>query len=318
MSQRIDVLEVNGTSYQYYPVSSIEGSEKLPYSLQILLENVLRMAPDSETAEQFAKRVVEAGLAGKQGGEIEYMPSRVLLQDFTGVPVFVDLAAMREAAKQLGADPARINPLIPLDLVVDHSVIADFAGCPTALEKNMEMEFARNAERYRFLKWAQDSFENVRIVPPGAGICHQINVERFATGVMVKESDEGFVAYFDTVVGTDSHTTTANGIGVLSWGVGGIEAEAAALGQPITTLVPRVVGVRLTGALRDGVSAMDAALVFAQILRAKGVVGCFVECFGEGVSTLTATQRACIANMTPEYGCTCTLFPVDDQTLDYL
>lgn len=318
MSQRIDVLEVNGASYQYYPVSSIEGSEKLPYSLQILLENVLRMAPDSEAAEQFAKRVVEAGLAGKQGGEIEYMPSRVLLQDFTGVPVFVDLAAMREAAKQLGADPARINPLIPLDLVVDHSVIADFAGCPTALEKNMEMEFARNAERYRFLKWAQDSFENVRIVPPGAGICHQINVERFATGVMVKESDEGSVAYFDTVVGTDSHTTTANGIGVLSWGVGGIEAEAAALGQPITTLVPRVVGVRLTGALRDGVSAMDAALVFAQILRAKGVVGCFVECFGEGVSTLTATQRACIANMTPEYGCTCTLFPVDDQTLDYL
>lgn len=318
MSQRVDILEVDGASYQYYPVSSIEGSEKLPYSLQILLENVLRMAPDSETAEQFAKRVVEAGLAGEQGGEIEYMPSRVLLQDFTGVPVFVDLAAMREAAKELGADPARINPLIPLDLVVDHSVIADFAGCPTALEKNMEMEFARNAERYRFLKWSQDSFENVRIVPPGAGICHQINVERFATGVMVKDSDEGSVAYFDTVVGTDSHTTTANGIGVLSWGVGGIEAEAAALGQPITTLVPRVVGVRLTGALRDGVSAMDAALVFAQILRSKGVVGCFVECFGEGVSTLTATQRACIANMTPEYGCTCTLFPVDNQTLDYL
>lgn len=318
MEQRIDTLQVGEASYAYYPVSSVKDGDKLPYSLQILLENVLRMAPDDATAERFAARVVEAGLAGKQGGEIEYMPSRVLLQDFTGVPVFVDLAAMREAAKDLGADPARINPLIPLDLVIDHSVIADYAGCPTALDKNMEMEFKRNGERYRFLKWAQDSFENVRIVPPGAGICHQINVERFATGVMTKTSDDAEVAYFDTVVGTDSHTTTANGIGVLSWGVGGIEAEAAALGQPITTLVPRVIGVRLTGALRDGVSAMDAALTFAQILRAKGVVGCFVECFGEGVATLTATQRACIANMTPEYGCTCTLFPVDDQTLDYL
>ena len=318
MDQRIGTLEVGGTSYTYYPVSSVKDGDKLPYSLQILLENVLRMAPDDETAQRYASRVLEAGLAGKQGGEIEYMPSRVLLQDFTGVPVFVDLAAMREAAKDLGADPSKINPLIPLDLVIDHSVIADYAGCPTAMEKNMEMEFKRNGERYRFLKWAQDSFENVRIVPPGAGICHQINVERFATGVMTKSGEYGEVAYFDTVVGTDSHTTTANGIGVLSWGVGGIEAEAAALGQPITTLVPRVIGVRLTGALRDGVSAMDAALTFAQMLRAKGVVGCFVECFGEGVSTLTATQRACIANMTPEYGCTCTLFPVDNQTLDYL
>lgn len=319
MDTRTDVLSVNGATYDIYAVRDIEGSEKLPYSLQILLENVLRMAPDEQTARTYADRVVQAGLSGAQGGEIEYMPSRVLLQDFTGVPVFVDLAAMREAALELGADPAKINPQIPLDLVVDHSVIADVAGCPTALEKNMDMEFARNAERYRFLKWSQDSFENVRIVPPGAGICHQINVERFATGVMVKDQGgENPVAYFDTVVGTDSHTTTANGIGVLSWGVGGIEAEAAALGQPITTLVPRVVGVKLTGALRDGVSAMDAALTFAQMLRAKGVVGCFVECFGEGVSTLSATQRACIANMTPEYGCTCTLFPVDERTLEYL
>ncbi|MDO4442984.1 MAG: aconitate hydratase AcnA, partial [Slackia sp.] len=183
---------------------------------------------------------------------------------------------------------------------------------------NMEMEFARNGERYRFLKWAQESFENVRIVAPGAGICHQINVERFATGVMTRSDEEGDIAYFDTVVGTDSHTTTANGIGVLSWGVGGIEAEAAALGQPITTLVPRVIGVHLKGALSEGVSAMDAALVFAQILREKGVVGCFVECFGEGVSSLSATQRACIANMTPEYGCTCTLFPFDERTLEYM
>lgn len=318
MNNRIDVLAVGDRSVGYYPVRGIDGADKLPYSLRILLENVLRMAPDDDSAARFAGRVVSAGLAGEQGGEIEYMPARVLLQDFTGVPVFVDLAAMREAARDLGGDPSRINPQIPLDLVVDHSVIADVAGCPQAHEKNMEMEFARNGERYRFLKWAQESFQNVRIVPPGAGICHQINVEHFATGVMTKNEDGKEIAYFDTVVGTDSHTTTANGIGVLSWGVGGIEAEAAALGQPITTLVPRVIGVHLTGRLSEGVSAMDAALVFAQMLRAKGVVGCFVECFGEGVGALSATQRACIANMTPEYGCTCTLFPVDDRTLEYL
>lgn len=318
MEGRTSILDVKGRALRFYPVLSVEGANRLPFSLRILLENVLRNASDDESARLFAERIVSAGLAGEQGGEIEYMPARVLLQDFTGVPVFVDLAVMREAAQDLGGDPRQINPQIPLDLVIDHSVIADVACCPDALEKNMEMEFARNAERYRFLKWAQDSFENVRIVPPGAGICHQINVERFATGVMTRADAEGDVAYFDTVVGTDSHTTTANGIGVLSWGVGGIEAEAAALGQPITTLVPRVIGVRLTGALREGVSAMDAALTFAQLLREKGVVGCFVECFGEGVASLSATERACIANMTPEYGCTCTLFPVDEKTLDYL
>ena len=318
MDNRTLKLEVGGRAVSYYPVFAVEGARKLPYSLRILLENVLRNVDDPEASQAFAERVVSAGLAGEQGGEIEYMPARVLLQDFTGVPVFVDLAAMREAAQMLGGDPSCINPQIPLDLVIDHSVIADAACCPDALEKNMDMEFARNGERYRFLKWAQDSFENVRIVPPGAGICHQINVERFATGVMTRETAEGEIAYFDTVVGTDSHTTTANGISVLSWGVGGIEAEAAALGQPITTLVPRVIGIHLTGELQEGVSAMDAALVFAEMLRAKGVVGCFVECFGEGVASLSATQRACIANMTPEYGCTCTLFPVDDRTLEYL
>lgn len=318
MEKRTLPLEAGDRVVSYYPVSSVDGARRLPFSLKILLENVLRNASDEESARVFAERVVEAGLAGEQGAEIEYMPARVLLQDFTGVPVFVDLAAMREAARDLGADPSCINPQIPLDLVIDHSVIADAAGCADALEKNMEMEFARNAERYRFLKWAQGSFENVRIVAPGAGICHQINVERFATGVMTRSLGEREVAYFDTVVGTDSHTTTANGIGVLSWGVGGIEAEAAALGQPITTLVPRVIGMHLKGSLREGVSAMDAALSFAQVLRAKGVVGCFVECFGEGVASLSATQRACIANMTPEYGCTCTLFPVDERTLEYL
>ena len=318
MSGSTEVLDVDGSSYLIYPVSAVPQSEKLPYSLRILLENLLRTVKDEQARDAYVQRLIEAGLAGQQGGEIEYMPARVLLQDFTGVPVFVDLAAMREAAGELGADPSRINPQIPLDLVVDHSVIADVAGCPDALSRNMEMEFARNGERYRFLKWAQDSFRNVRIVPPGAGICHQINVERFATCTMTRQTEAGTVAYFDTVVGTDSHTTTANGIGVLSWGVGGIEAEAACLGQPITTLVPRVVGIHLTGALREGVSAMDVALRFAKILRAKGVVGAFVECFGEGVRALSATQRACIANMTPEYGCTCTLFPVDEQTIEYL
>ncbi len=318
MAFETEVLNVGSKDYEIYPTSGIEGVDKLPHSLRILLENVLRNVSDDAFRAEYAKRIVDAGLTGKQGSEIEYMPARVLLQDFTGVPVFVDLAVMREAARDLGGDPKLINPQIPLDLVIDHSVIADSACCSDALEKNMEMEFKRNAERYRFLKWAQGSFENVRIVPPGSGICHQINVERFARGVMTKGEGDREVAYFDTVVGTDSHTTTANGIGVLSWGVGGIEAEAAALGQPITTLVPQVVGVRLSGSLGDGVSAMDAALVFAQVLRAKGVVGKFVECFGEGVSSLSATQRACIANMTPEYGCTCTLFPIDERTLEYL
>lgn len=310
----VDTLHVGDSDYSFIPVSSIPEARKLPYSLTVLLENVLRNVEEDQLRDVYAKRIVDAGLQGAQGEEVEYMPARVLLQDFTGVPVFVDLAVMREAAAELGCDPSCINPQIPLDLVIDHSVIAEYAGCPTALDCNMDVEFRRNAERYRFLKWAQGSFENVRIVPPGVGICHQINVEHFATGVM---SSDGLV-YFDTVVGTDSHTTTANGIGVLSWGVGGIEAEAAALGQPITTLVPRVIGMKLTGSLPEGVSAMDVALRFAQVLRAKGVVGCFVECFGEGVSSLSATQRACIANMTPEYGCTCTLFPVDDKTLSYL
>lgn len=329
-------LEVDGTSYTYYPVSAIEGSDKLPYALVVLLENVLRNATSSDAAYELAGRIVSAGLAGETGGEIEFSPARVLFQDFTGVPVFVDFAVMREACANLGGDPSKINPLIPCDLVIDHSVIADEAGCAGALAANMEQEFARNKERYAFLKWAQKSFQNVRIVPPGKGICHQLNIEQFATVAMCSpqssqpsqgagqtaSQDTGQTAaqtvYFDTLVGTDSHTPTANGIGVLGWGVGGIEAEAAALGQPITTLVPRVVGVRLTGKLQPGVTAMDVALTFAQTLRAKGVVGCFVECFGEGLANLSATQRTCISNMTPEYGSTCTLFPVDESTLDYL
>ena len=318
MDTRSARLTVGDTSYTYYPVNRIAGYEKLPFSLTVLLENILRLADTDERARELADRLVEAGLAGEVGSEIEFSPARVLFQDFTGVPVFVDFAVMREACMALGGDPKNINPQVPCDLVIDHSVIADEYGCAGALEANMALEFDRNRERYDFLKWAQGSFENVRIVPPGAGICHQLNIERFASVVMTREAAGEKLAYFDTLVGTDSHTPTANGIGVLGWGVGGIEAEAAALGQPITTLVPRVIGVKLTGTLPADVSAMDVSLTFAQMLRAEGVVGCFVECFGEGVGSLSATQRACISNMTPEYGSTCTLFPVDEKTLEYL
>lgn len=319
-------LSVSDGEYAFYPIDAIEGTERLPLSLKILVENVLRNVPDDDRARRLAHRIVEAGLSGKTGEEIEFMPARVLFQDFTGVPVFVDFATMREACARLGGDPDRINPQIPCDLVIDHSVIADSFGCPESQSENEAIEQQRNNERYTFLKWAQNSFENVRIVPPGQGICHQLNIENFSqvvttdarkkqTGAQGAASRE---AYFDTLVGTDSHTPTANGIGVLGWGVGGIEAEAAALGQSITTLVPRVIGVRLTGHLSAGVTGMDVALKFAQVLRKEGVVGCFVECFGEGVANLSATQRACISNMTPEYGSTCTLFPVDEQTIAYL
>lgn len=318
MSSRSDVLKVGNVTYTYYPVNRVAGHEKLPFSLTVLLENILRNAESDERASELAQRLVEAGLSGEVGSEIEFSPARVLFQDFTGVPVFVDFAVMREACMALGGDPKTINPQVQCDLVIDHSVIADEAGCAGALQKNMELEFDRNKERYEFLKWAQESFENVRIVPPGAGICHQLNIERFASVAMTKDGEEGPLAYFDTLVGADSHTPTANGIGVLGWGVGGIEAEAAALGQPITTLVPRVIGIKLSGSLQPGVSAMDVSLTFAQMLRAEGVVGCFVECFGEGLESLNATQRACISNMTPEYGANCTLFPVDQKTLDYL
>lgn len=311
-------LHVADREYSYYPVQAVEGAERLPYALTVLLENILRCAPNEEAAQLLAGRLIEAGTKGQAGEEVEFSPARVLFQDFTGVPVFVDFAVMREACAALGGDPSKINPQVPCNLVIDHSVIADEAGCAGAMQANIELEFQRNRERYDFLKWAQSSFQNVSIVPPGQGICHQLNIERFAKVVMTREDEDGTLAYFDTLVGTDSHTPTANGVGVLGWGVGGIEAEAAALGQPITTLVPRVIGVELTGSLPDGVSAMDLSLRFAQMLRAEGVVGCFVECFGEGVSNLTATQRACVSNMTPEYGSTCTLFPVDEQTLEYL
>ena len=335
-------LTAGGKTYEYYPVNQFAGAENLPISLKVLLENVVRNAKTESDAQAAAARILDAAKAGQAGAEVEFSPARVLFQDFTGVPVFVDFAVMREAAANLGADPNKINPQVPCDLVIDHSVIANEYGCKAACESNMRLEFERNEERYKFLKWAQSSFENVRIVPPGQGICHQLNIEKFANVVTAAgasdasaggtasgvagtaadsaagDNSDAPLAYFDTLVGTDSHTPTANGIGVLGWGVGGIEAEAAALGQPISILVPRVIGVRLTGHLRPGVTGMDVSLTFANVLRERGVVGCFVECFGPGVATLSATQRACISNMTPEYGCTCTLFPVDSATLDYL
>ncbi|MGN0075716.1 MAG: aconitate hydratase AcnA [Parafannyhessea sp.] len=313
-------IEVGEKGILAYDVSGIPGASRLPRALVTLLENCVRRAATDAEATELARRVVEAGLAGEQGEEIPFMPSRVLFQDFTGVPVFVDFAAMRDAMVARGGDPAKVSPRIPCTLVVDHSVIADVTGEDDAVEKNQQREAERNHERFAFLKWAANSFDNVRIVPPGEGICHQLNMERFSEVVSrdTLSNAELPVACFDTLVGTDSHTTTANGLGVLGWGVGGIEAEAAALGQPITMLVPPVVELRLTGSLRDGVSGMDLALTVAQRLRAEGVVGTLVEVTGEGASTLTATQRACVANMTPEYGATTTLFPVDEQSIGYL
>ena len=313
-------LEAAGAGYAVYDVSGVPGAERRPRALVVLLENCVRRAATDEEAVELASRVVEAGLAGEQGREIQFMPSRVLFQDFTGVPVFVDFAAMRDAMLERGGDPSKVSPRIPCTLVVDHSVIADVTGTEDAALQNQRKEAQRNRERFAFLKWAANSFDNVRIVPPGEGICHQLNMERFSqvVGTDALAADDCPVACFDTLVGTDSHTTTANGLGVLGWGVGGIEAEAAALGQPISMLVPPVVALRLTGALRDGVSGMDLALTVAQLLRAEGVVGTLVEVTGDGVQTLTATQRACVANMTPEYGATTTLFPVDERSVEYL
>lgn len=313
-------VESGGIARRAHLVSGIPGVERLPRALVVLLENVVRRAATDEDAVRMASAILSAGLAGESGDEIEFMPARVLFQDFTGVPVFVDFAAMRDAMVVRGGDPMRVNPRIPCTLVVDHSVIADESECACAAEKNHEIEAARNRERFSFLKWASRSFDNVQIVPPGEGICHQLNIERFSSVVTTDAlAPEGVeTACFDTLVGTDSHTTTANGLGVLGWGVGGIEAEAAALGQPVSMLVPPVVELRLSGELSGAASGMDVALTVAQLLRGAGVVGQIVEVTGEGVASLTATQRACVANMTPEYGATATLFPVDEVTLDYL
>ncbi|WP_369026114.1 aconitate hydratase AcnA [Qipengyuania sp. RANM35] len=317
-------LTVNGKDYAYYSFAKAEATigdvSKLPFSLKVLLENMLRFEDGGFTVStEDAQAIADWQRNPSTGKEIQYRPARVLLQDFTGVPCVVDLAAMRDAIAKLGGDTAKINPQVPVNLVIDHSVMVDEFGHPKAFEKNVELEYARNAERYDFLKWGSKSFQNFTAVPPGTGICHQVNLEYLGKGVWSSEGEDGqMVAYPDTCVGTDSHTTMINGLGVLGWGVGGIEAEAAMLGQPVSMLIPEVVGFKLTGAMAEGVTATDLVLTCVQMLREVGVVGRFVEFYGEGVANLTLADRATIANMAPEYGATCGFFGIDDKTLEYM
>src|SRR6059058_2423553 len=300
-------LRVGDETYEIHKLDA--AAARLPYTLRILLENVLRHGSEEE-ADAVAGWVAEA----KPSREISFHPARVLLQDFTGVPAVVDLAAMRDAMEKQGDDPNAINPLIPAELVIDHSVQVDEFASRLAIERNVELEFERNRERYAFLRWGQGAFDNFRVVPPNTGICHQVNLEYLARVVEVRDG----LAFPDTLVGTDSHTTMVNGLGVLGWGVGGIEAEAAMLGEALSMLVPQVVGFRLTGALREGATATDLVLTVTEILRRTGVVGKFVEYFGPGVGSLALADRATLGNMSPEYGATCGFFPVDDVTLNYL
>jgi aconitate hydratase len=309
-----DSLNAADTTYTIHRLDRIEGADRLPYSLKVLLENLLRNEDGrTVTAEQIQALAAWDPIA-EPTAEIQFTPARVLMQDFTGVPCLVDLAAMREAISGLGGDPARINPLRPVELVIDHSVIADHYGRADALERNVELEFHRNRERYQFLRWGQKAFHGLRVVPPSTGIVHQINIEHLARVVFA----ENGVAFPDTLVGTDSHTTMVNGLGVLGWGVGGIEAEAAMLGQPMSMLIPQVIGVRLTGRLPEGTTATDLVLTVAELLRATGVVGTFVEFHGPAVDQIPLADRATLGNMSPEYGCTSAIFPIDTETLAYL
>lgn len=314
-------LTAGGKTFHYYSLpkaaDSLGDINRLPFSLKVLLENLLRNE-DGVTVDQSHVDAMVQWLKDKRSDtEIQFRPARVLMQDFTGVPGVVDLAAMREAVKKAGGDPALINPLSPVDLVIDHSVMVDKYASENAFKANVRKEMERNKERYEFLKWGQGSFENFRVVPPGTGICHQVNLEYLGKSVWTKEEDGKTFAYPDTLVGTDSHTTMINGIGVLGWGVGGIEAEAAMLGQPVSMLIPEVVGFRMTGKLKEGVTATDLVLTVTQLLREKGVVGKFVEFYGPGLENLPLADRATISNMSPEYGATCGFFPVDDETLRY-
>ncbi|MBY8336464.1 aconitate hydratase AcnA [Alteriqipengyuania sp. NZ-12B] len=317
-------LTVDGKDYAYYSLAKaaeqLGDVSRLPFSLKVLLENMLRFEDGGHTVSvDNAKEIADRVNNPVTGGEIQYRPARVLLQDFTGVPCVVDLAAMRDAIKSLGGDTQKINPQVPVNLVIDHSVMVDEFGHPKAMEANMELEYARNAERYDFLKWGSKSFENFSAVPPGTGICHQVNLEYIARCTWASEGPDGqMVAYPDTCVGTDSHTTMVNGLGVLGWGVGGIEAEAAMLGQPISMLIPEVVGFKFTGKLAEGVTATDLVLTATQMLRAHGVVGKFVEYYGPGLESLSLADRATLSNMSPEYGATCGFFGIDDKTLEYL
>jgi aconitate hydratase len=307
-------LEVGDESYEIYAIDTVEGHDRLPYSLKILLENLLRTEDGANITADHIRALGGWDPAAEPSVEIQFTPARVLMQDFTGVPCVVDLATMREAVRDLGGDPGKVNPLAPAELVIDHSVIADIFGRPDAFERNVELEYGRNRERYQFLRWGQTAFDEFKVVPPGTGIVHQVNIEHLARVVMPRDG----VAYPDTVVGTDSHTTMVNGLGVLGWGVGGIEAEAAMLGQPVSMLIPRVVGFRLSGSLPEGSTATDLVLTITEMLRKHGVVGKFVEFFGSGVGAVPLANRATIGNMSPEFGSTCAIFPVDGETIRYL
>ena len=311
-------LSVNGQDHEIYRLDAIEGAERLPYSLKILLENLLRHEDGKVVHADDIKAMASWDPQAEPCQEIAYTPARVLMQDFTGVPAVVDLAAMRDAMQKLGGDPERINPLQPAELVIDHSVQIDSFGNKDSMRLNAELEYSRNQERYSFLKWGQKAFSNFKVVPPDTGIVHQVNLEYLARVVFSRENNGVLQAYPDTLVGTDSHTTMINGLGVLGWGVGGIEAEAAMLGQPVSMLIPQVVGFKLTGALPEGATATDLVLTVVEMLRQHGVVGKFVEFFGEGLEHLSLADRATIANMAPEYGATCGIFPIDTETLTYL
>ena len=307
-------LAAGGSSYRIFRVDAVDGAARLPFSLKVLLENLLRNEDGRLVTAAQIQALAGWDPAAEPSAEIAFTPARVLLQDFTGVPCLVDLAAMREAMAALGGDPARVSPLRPAELIIDHSVIADFFGRPDALARNIELEYRRNFERYAFLRWGQQALPGLHVVPPGTGICHQVNLEHLARVVFAEDG----AAFPDTLVGTDSHTPMVNGLGVLGWGVGGIEAEAAMLGQPLSMLIPQVIGVRLSGQLPEGATATDLVLTIAELLRSVGVVGTFVEFFGPGVAAVPVANRATIGNMSPEYGCTSAIFPIDEVTLDYL
>ncbi|MFG2113650.1 aconitate hydratase AcnA [Streptomyces sp. NPDC048718] len=307
-------LSVGDESYEIFRLDKVEGSERLPYSLKVLLENLLRTEDGANITADHIRALGNWDSQAQPSQEIQFTPARVIMQDFTGVPCVVDLATMREAVKALGGDPAKVNPLAPAELVIDHSVIADKFGTSDAFQQNVELEYGRNKERYQFLRWGQTAFDEFKVVPPGTGIVHQVNIEKLARVVMVRDGK----AYPDTLVGTDSHTTMVNGLGVLGWGVGGIEAEAAMLGQPVSMLIPRVVGFKLTGQLKPGTTATDLVLTITEMLRKHGVVGKFVEFYGEGVAATSLANRATIGNMSPEFGSTAAIFPIDDETLNYL
>jgi aconitate hydratase len=311
-------LNVAGKDFEIFDISKIEGAANLPFSLKILLENLLRTEDGANITVDHIKALAQWDPAVEPDTEIQFTPARVIMQDFTGVPCIVDLATMREAIVDLGGDAAKVNPLAPAELVIDHSVIADFFGTSDSFEKNTDIDYERNRERYRFLRWGQGAFDEFKVVPPGTGIVHQVNIEFLARVIMTRTVNGVLRAYPDTVVGTDSHTTMVNGLGVLGWGVGGIEAEAALLGQPVSMLIPRVVGFKLSGALPVGTTATDMALTITEMLRKHGVVGKFVEFYGPGVVSVPMANRTTIGNMSPEYGSTCAIFPIDDETLRYL